>query len=360
LGKWREAISAFEILLRDHPPYLETPDQPDMSILQVPVHIAQTYQARGEKAEADRHYQRAREYFAGVVKEWPTSVSAQIAQNQIVTTYLQQERWREAVSALETLAAAHADSVDPPEASFAMAVLHSDKLQEPDKALQIYADIAEKYPKSKELSRAHLGMAQIYLQRGDLVTSREEYRRVIAEFPEDAAAGARAQFSLALTYEIEGEWEKALNEFRWIMDNYPSSPEALQVPVHILDHYLQFEEGELASSAYSQALRDYAKFIDKNKDSPQAVAGQWYIAQCHIKMESWQKAVSAFEVLVADYPQSPQAPLSLLTIGEIFEAQLKQPDDALRAYQRLIETYPHGQLSQLAFQRMEKLRQEAQ
>lgn len=358
LERWDEAISAYEVLLKDYTPFVETPDQPDETILQVPVYIAQVCKLQGNKAEADRYFQKARRYLSEVVRKWPNTVSARFAQNQIAVTYLNQERWREAVAALEPLVVAHTDSTDPPQASFAIAELYLEKLQEWDKAMEIYLSMTEEYPHSKQLSRAYLGMAKIHLQRGELATSREEFNRVIADFPEDAAVGAHAQYSLALTYEMEGEWDKALNEFQWAMENYPNSPEALLVPSHILDHHLQFSGRELASSAYSQAVKDYARLIARDPDSPRAALVQSLIAQCHMKMENWEEAIAALETLVESYPQSPQASLSLLRIGEIYEIHLEQPAKALQAYQRLAEESPGDQLSRIAGQRWEKLRQE--
>jgi len=356
IGKWGHAVSAFHILLHNYPPFTGTPNQPDVNILRVPVYIAQVYREQREKAEADRHFQKAREYLSGVVQEWPNTLSAQFAQNQIVSSYLSQEHWREAITALAPLVA-HGDSTEPPEASFTMAELYQEKLNDPAQAMKIYTDMLERYPDARKLSRVHLGMGKIHLQRGELAMSREEFKGVISDFPEQAAIGARAQYYLALTYEVEGEWDRALNEFRWIMENYPNSPEALQVPHHILDHYIKFSDRELATSAYSQALRDYDRFIARNPDSPQAAYGQWYIAQCHEMMEQWEDAIAALEVLVENHPLSPQVLFSLLRIGEMYETHLEYPDEALKAYRRLVEKSPRSQLAQIALERMERLRQ---
>ena len=360
LGRWEDAVSAFEVLLQDYTPFVETPEQPDVNILQVPASIAQAYQLQGEQAEADRHYEKAREYLWGVVRKWPHTLTAQFAQNQIVVTYLGQERWQEAIANLETLLTVHSDSIEPPEASLTIAALYGERLHELSKAMEIYSGIVEEYPDSKRLSRVHLAMGNIHLQRGELTKSREEFNRVIIDFPEDAAAGARAQYSIALAYEMEGAWDKALNEFRWIMENYPDSPEALQVPDHILEHYLQFSEEGLAASAYTQALKDYAKFTAKDPNSAQAVLGQWYIIRCHIRMEKWSEALAALETFVVNYPQSPQVQLALLRIGEIYEINLDQPAEALGAYQRLVEKFPRGQPSQIALQRIEILKQKTE
>lgn len=357
IGKWGDAVSAFDVLLHKYLPFTGTPDQPNANILRVPVYIAQVYQEQGEKGEANRYFQKAREYLLGVVQEWPNTLSAQFAQHQIVSSYLSQERWREAITALEPLVVAHGDSTEPPEASFTMAGLYQEKLHNPAQAMEIYTDMLEKYPNARKLSRVHLAMGKIHLQRGALAMSREEFKGVVSDFPEQATIGAHAQYYLALTYEMEGEWDKGLNEFRWIMDNYPNSPEALQVPHHIMEHYIKFSNRELATSAYSQALRDYDRFIAKNPDSPQAAYGQWYIAQCHEMMEKWEDAIAALEVLVENYPQSPQVMLSLLRIGEMYETHLGQPDEALKAYGRLVENSPRSQLAQIALERMEKLRQ---
>ena len=354
-GNWDDAVAAYETLLRDYQPFHETPQQPDVNMLQVPVFIAQGYQAMGEMQQSDQRYREARDYLGEILERWPETATARLAQEQIAATYINQERWQEAIVALQPLEAVYGESTDPSEITFTIATLYWDKLQQLGEAMKIYSQIVQAYPASPKLGRAYLGIGKIHLQLGELEAARQNLSKVIDDYASDVAAGANAQFSIALAYELEGEWNQALNEFRWIVDNYPRTPEALQVPSHILDHYLQFSEEELAAVAYRQALKDYGDLIATNEKSSLAAYGQWYIAQTHMKMERWADAIAALEAQAREYPQSPQAPFSLLKIGEIYEIHLKQIAPALGAYQKLIELTPGHPASQVAAQRAENL-----
>lgn len=353
--RWPEAVAVLEKLLAAYPPFQETPRQPDEVVLNIPGYVAATYLSYGDSARAGEYFQKARDYLSGVTTRWPGTPAAQMAQNQIVNTYIRQQQWSSAATALEDLAAMLPAGDDPPDALFVMATLYSDRLGDPDRARAIYEDILQRYPDSAKISRALLAMGQLYFQRGDLPEARQFFGRVIEEYPRDSETGAAAQYALAQSYEFEGDWDKALNEFRWIVDNYPGSREAYTVPNHILEHYRQYGEEELAQTAYQQALRIYGDIVARHPDTFRALQGQWHIAQSHILMTSWEQAAAALEQLIEDYPQSQQVLPSLMSLGEIYEEHLDQTDRALGAYQMVLQLAPTSPYAGLAAEQVDRL-----
>jgi tetratricopeptide (TPR) repeat protein len=356
-GRWPEAVTVFETLLQNYPPFQQTPQRPSENILSIPLYVASTYLERGDSLRAGEYFQKAREYLSGVTAQWPETPTAQLAQNQIVNTYMQQQRWSSAVSALERLMAMLEEGDDPPDALFVMAALYSDRLDKPDRARAIYEDMLQRYPDSERLSRALLAIGQLYFQRGDLPEARRFFGRVIEEYPQDPGAGAAAQYALALSYEFEGDWDKALNEFRWIVDNYPGTREAFTVPIYILEHYRQYGEEELAQSAYQQALRTYGDIIAGQSNTPNALQAQWHIAQSHIMMTSWEEAAEALELLVQTYPQSQQVLPALMSLGEIYESHLDRTDRALGTYQMILKLAPTSPYAGIAARQIDRLQE---
>jgi TolA-binding protein len=353
--RWPEAVAAFETLLKEYPPFRETPQQPDENILKLPGYLASTFLSHGDSAKAGEYFQKARDYLSQVIEKWPGTPTARLALNQIVNTHILQRQWAPAVSALERLAAMSGEETDPPDALFLMATLCSERLGDLQRAMDIYEDMLQRYPDSKKLSRTYLAMGQLFFQKGDLSEARQAFGRVIEDYPDDPVAGAAAQYALALSYEFEGDWDKALNEFRWVLDNYPGSREAFAVPNHILEHYRQYEEKELALTAYRQALRTYGDIVAKHPGSPQALQGQWHIAQAHILMQSWEEAAAALEQLVQDYPQSQQLLPALMSLGEIYELHLRKIDRAIGAYRMVLKFAPTSPYANVAAEHIERL-----
>jgi tetratricopeptide (TPR) repeat protein len=357
-GRWSDAVAAFDTILQDYPPIRESADQPDITILEIPSYLAATYQSMGDSVSAGVYFTRALNYLHDVSRKWPGTATEHFALDQIANIHLMQKEWSQAIEIFDQISSAYQDSLEPPKALFAMAAVYWEKLQELDRALTIYQDLIEQYPQSSALSKAFLGIGKIYLQRGQLAEARQTLRRVIEEYPQEAGAGANAQYSIALSLEIEGEWDKALNEFRWILSNYPNSREALHVPRYILDHYLQFStpDDDVTQSAYRGALRDYENIISRDPESPQAALSQWYIADIHISMAQWEQAAEALEDLIEKYPQHPQLLISHLKLGEIYELRLGRPDKAIQTYQQLVNLAPNSQSSEFASSRIEHLR----
>jgi len=353
--RWSEAVTAFETLLEEYPPFRETPQQPDEMILNIPGYIASTYLSRGDSAMAGQYFQKAHDFLSRVTEQWPQTPTARMAQNKIVNAYIIQEHWSSAVSALERLAAMSDKGDDPPDALFLMATLYSERLGDFHRAMGIYTDMLQRYPDSGKLGRAILAMGQIHFQKGELQEAHDAFGRVIENYPDDQAACATAQFGLALSYEFEGDWEKALNEFRWVLDNYPGSRESFAVPNHIFEHYRQYGEQELAQTAYQQALRTYSDIVTKRPGTPQALQGQWHIAQAHILMQSWEQAAAALEQLVQDFPQSQQVLPALMSLGEIYELHLGKIDQAMGAYQMVVRLAPRNPYAGIAAEHIDRL-----
>jgi tetratricopeptide (TPR) repeat protein len=353
--RWSDAVAAFEAILEEYPPYEETPQTPNVSILEIPNHLAATYLSRGDSAQAGEYFNKARDYYSDIMEKWPGTPTATMAQNQIAQAYVLQEQWSPAISALERLVSLSPEGGDPPDALFMMATIYSERLGDLGRAKDIYEEILRRYPDSEKVSRAYLAMGYISLQKGDLQDARRAFVRVIEDYPSDPVAGAGAQYALALSYEFEGDWDKALNEFRWILDNYPASREALAVPTHILEHYLQYGEEELAVTAHQQALRIYGEIIAQNPGTPLAVQARWHIARSHMMMENWEGAAAALELLVEEHPQSQHILPALMSLGEIYELHLKKIDRAIQAYQLVRKMAPASRYANIAARHIDRL-----
>jgi tol-pal system protein YbgF len=63
------------------------------------------------------------------------------------------------------------------------------------------------------------------LQRGAASTARKAFEQLLHDFPSDARA-PDAQFSLAETYVVEKQYDRALDEFERVVELFPSSTQA--------------------------------------------------------------------------------------------------------------------------------------
>ncbi|MFA5317223.1 MAG: tetratricopeptide repeat protein [Dehalococcoidales bacterium] len=113
--------------------------------LQVPVHIAEYLKLKGRNDEASAAYVAALDKYKKYITDDPKTYGALVAIDLIVTCYADQGKWDEALDYLNSLIAAHEDKLVAPKALFVAGAIYEQKTNQPDKAIQNYRRILEKY-----------------------------------------------------------------------------------------------------------------------------------------------------------------------------------------------------------------------
>ncbi|GAH11645.1 unnamed protein product, partial [marine sediment metagenome] len=73
---------------------------------------------------------------------------------------------------------------------------------------------------------------------------------------------------------------------------------------------------------------------------PLSPKAQWRIGDHYLRLKKYNLAHTAFQRVVDKYPDSIQAPISLLTIGNIYAYHQDEKEKAKKAYQRVLADYP--------------------
>jgi len=112
----------------------------------VPLHTAEYYKMNGRDAEAEAAYAEALEKYKKAVEGSPKTSGALVTVDLIVTCYVDQEKWNEALDYLSSLISSHSDTLLAPKALFLKGVIYEQKLSQPEKARELYREVMEKYP----------------------------------------------------------------------------------------------------------------------------------------------------------------------------------------------------------------------
>lgn len=135
---WEKAKETFNKLASDYPN--------TYSAYQVPLYMAQYYKNKGQTAEAETAYAAALEKYQNIVKGNPKTFGAVVAIDFIVACYADREKWNESVVYLDTLINDYADTALAPKALFTVGLIYQNQLNEPQRALEYYRKLIDKYP----------------------------------------------------------------------------------------------------------------------------------------------------------------------------------------------------------------------
>lgn len=170
----------------------------------------------------------------------------------------------------------------------------------------------------------------------------------------EAALPASSEFAAAQETAAAGKTEEAIHQYRQLVKAYPFSKNAAEA---------QFQLAQLLQKQgdFDGSFREYTKLLSKYPDTPHfedAVAQQVIIANAYLKgrkvkvfgvpaYSSMEKAQEMYEEILRAAPYSKYAPLVQFNLGLSFERQGKG-NDAVAAYQKLIDKYPNSSISNTA------------
>ncbi|MEI6079206.1 MAG: outer membrane protein assembly factor BamD [bacterium] len=187
-------------------------------------------------------------------------------------------------------------------------------------ALEKFNLVKNKFPYSKYALDSELKIADTYFKKGDFIEAQRTYALFSEFHPQDPRRDYSIYQSGMCFYEslpsaIDRDYsyaKKAIDEFKAIMDLYPSSiyfKDALnkytelriklaEKEIYIGDFYRKHGKYESAAERYKTVLEQYSNLgLDEKM--------YYELVNCYVKLEKSEDAKYYFDMLVVAYPNSP-------------------------------------------------------
>jgi TolA-binding protein len=204
--------------------------------------------------------------------------------------------------------------------------------------------------KSPHVPWARYLAAECYLQLGGKENAQQAVSllsgfRDHGPWQQLAGLSDRALLRLSAAYAVLGQWGPSRQASEILIQRFPQSPHRSEAQFAIGWAWQNENNLDAAIQAYSQVLGlTYAE---------PAARAQLQIARCRALQKRWPDAIQAYLLvhLTYDYPE-----LAGQALWEAAEAaqQNKQPEQAQRLLQQLLNEYPQTKAAQLARQRLER------
>jgi len=225
-----------------------------------------------------------------------------------------------------------------------------------DKALAEFQAVIDKYPQTDQAIQSHLLIANLYIIKEKYQDAISVFQKMLTKYTENRELQAKTMISIGACYEKMNDWDNAYKNYRAAFEKYPDTKSALQVPAYILAHYLGNKDKENAELAYQQALQDYKKLM-ADVTNPQAAYGAGnMLAECYMRMGDWADLLATLHGMVNKYPQSPEAPVWLMTMGATYDVKLKDIVKAREMYQAVKDKYSQSPWAKEADKRLQALK----
>ena len=202
------------------------------------------------------------------------------------------------------------------------------------------------YPSWSRSALIQLRIANLYNIQGEYDKALSEYKKVIENFPASTAASAQALFAIATIYQRRDDEQTANKYFNRVQEEYPDTLAALNIPLYLARYYKSKRRIEESNLAYDKAIQKYKTIIDEAPDKKEAILALDYLTNCYDDREKWKEAIVSLRSIIDRYPESVSAQKALLIIARIYEIRLKDKEKAKAVYQEIIDKFPNTPLQE--------------
>lgn len=331
-----KAIQTYHQLLENYPPLIKK-NLPDPDILAVPNHLILLYSTREEKARRVQEFEYAKSYYQNLIRSYPSTQVSLAATIGLARAYQLQGEWKNSIDILET--AQDSSGQIPGSVLLQIGNIYYDELKNEKSALSTFRRVIDSSPDSSSQAEAQMKIGMIYLQKEDYPQAKSELAKVNRFYPRAISFVATSQYLIAQIYEKEGEWERALNEYNWLMVNNPLSPEGLDSPLRIVSYY-QRENPALVKESVEKALSHYNELLAQYEDKSFANRIETSKARLYILQKDWDKTVTSLEKIAEKYPGTEAGLNALLNLWKLYKQELKDETKSRQVLARISSEYP--------------------
>ncbi|MBP7055562.1 MAG: tetratricopeptide repeat protein [Candidatus Omnitrophica bacterium] len=215
-------------------------------------------------------------------------------------------------------------------------------------------DVLKKYPEADAAKAANLALAEFYVQNKKYEDALKLIDSILSSKKSNKGMLSSAQFMKGALYEKQGKWERALQEYIKLRDNYKDTPIGLQIPVYIARHYSEKGQDE-AKKAYEDAAKYYEKLANEYKGKPLGYEATNMMISIYFGLKEYDKAGDAVEKAVDIYPLQLTLSRYAPSMEFVFAKQLKRPERVIKFYNAAMKKTEDPKLKKALQDRIDEL-----
>jgi TolA-binding protein len=224
------------------------------------------------------------------------------------------------------------------------------KVQRSLQCIDIFKQVIDKFPNSKQVSWAKLGLAEAYIWKGAIMGRPEEnfglamplLEQFLKDYPTHERAG-RALWGRGMVYDRLGNDAAALAEYQKAVDLYPTQ----KMTDLCLERVIALQQ---KAGRWDDAIASAKRYLQLY--SKGAAAAQLSIGFSYAGKGDLATAIVEFDKVVSQYPESKEAPAALYQKA-LSQKALGQLGAARQTLQGLVQTYPDSYSATQAKQQLE-------
>ncbi len=354
-GNWIDAEAAYAKLLELFYPPVVDKIFPAMDVMTLPKAIVEHYQSIGDTATALQKADWAISYYQKIVSSYPHNPLTMAATRLLAEAYNFKGDFQRSVSLLETVKDSTGNIVDA--AKGMIADLYLGRLDRKNEAVQMYQDLVSKAGDSSVIASSLMKLATIEFANKRYDSGREYLHKLTNAFPRSTLLQIGAQQMLAQSFEDQGEYDRAKQEYLNLINAYPNTQQSLESMMYLPDFFKKIGQPVLAEQWVIKTEEKLKNLAKNSGDKRLILMAFSYLASFYSHNKMYDLAITQYLELRAQFPKSAQAADALLRVGMIYQFSKKDKVRALEAYKEFVKQYPTSVVRRTIEQEIRKLEQ---
>ncbi len=319
-GKWLEALGIYRSLVDTFYPPVDNNGDIIYKILNLPLRLVKTNELLNFPEETKREIGSAEKYYQRLIDEWPNSELSNASRSNLAALYADMERWDDAIATLGGIK----DSLGQVDlwASVRRAEIYTEGKKQPRQAVRIYDSLITRESDSTKLAGLYVRLGKTYFDMKDYRKCRETMSFVKDSFRNYYMQDPSPQKYIAMALEKEGNWDRAENEYLWLITNFPQTEAAFNSYLDIVEHFEREGNTKLRDSWLNRAEEFYNEMAARHAGTPVEASAISFKAEVAKRRGDWAKAAQLLELLYKKFPNSDSGRRALMKASAVYREKL--------------------------------------
>ncbi|MEE8575650.1 MAG: tetratricopeptide repeat protein [candidate division Zixibacteria bacterium] len=338
-GEWRNAMTIYQTLVAEYyPPVLNDGKIID-KLIKLPLVMFQMSDRMNDSAGIRLQRLTAETYYGDLANELPGTEAANVARTSLAQIYSASSRFQDAISQLRQVI----DTTGKVITSIRMRIadIYTSQLEKHKSALAIYDSVLVSLEQADTLMRPMVlyRRAEVFHKLKRFSDTRSELKQIGDNYPAFFASFPAPQLLKARAFDDDGNWERAETEYRFLIENFNATPEAMSAYLHLEKSCRALNREAESEHWFERAVRDFDRLSrQRGRVGAMALSSK---ADLYRQRSMWPEAVGVLTEITSRFERTVIGRQALVTAAAVYREKLNQPqkaDSLMEVYKQIAAT----------------------
>ncbi|MGD8922259.1 MAG: tetratricopeptide repeat protein [Candidatus Zixiibacteriota bacterium] len=327
-GQWDSALATYNYAIETYYPPVDDQGGVVQNLFDLPVLKYQIASMTRDSAMAVKFANQAEDYYRRIANEYPKSNMATGAHANLARLYYDTRKWRQSIAELRQLT----DTTDQTilDARLRVADIYAVHLDKPDTALTLYEDIYTDLTGRDTIFRPLIlfkeSLAQ--MQKKQYEAARRTLVDLQDRYPGYYLANAQAQYLKARSFDLEGNWQRAETEYKYLIEQYDGSVQAMSTHLYLARKLEEMGRADESKLWYQRAEDYFDEVASRGSGTELEGKALMFKAELYRELKQWPQAAETLTEIYTKFPRTDVGRKAIVTAAQVYRDRLKQPATA--------------------------------